>query len=114
MKRIASLFTLLFALAFISANAQADTHDFFKGKSVRVVVGTSVGGGNDDWARFIAPYLGKHIPGNPTVVVQNMPGAGTVIAANHLFNIAKPDGLTLGLVNPGIYTDQLLVLLCYK
>ncbi len=62
----------------------------------------------DDWARFIALYLGKHIPGTPTVVVQNMPGAGTIIAANHVYNIAKPDGLTLGLVNPAIYIDQLL------
>ena len=62
----------------------------------------------DDWARFIALYLGKHIAGSPTVVVQNMPGAGTIIAANHVYNIAKPDGLTLGLVNPAVYIDQLL------
>jgi tripartite-type tricarboxylate transporter receptor subunit TctC len=102
------LFASLVALAWLSTKAHANSHDFFKGKSVRILVGTSVGGANDDWARFIALYLGKHIPGNPTIVVQNMPGAGTVIAANHIFNIAKPDGLTLGLVNPGIYIDQLL------
>jgi tripartite-type tricarboxylate transporter receptor subunit TctC len=106
-----SLFTgvgLLVNLALLSNVCAATPEEFFKGKSVRLIVGTSVGGANDDWARFIAQYLGKHIPGNPAVVVQNMPGAGTVIAANHIFNIAKPDGLTLGLVNPGIYTDQLL------
>lgn len=108
MKRMTSLLSFLFAVTFFSASAHATTHDFFKGKSVRVVVGTSAGGANDDWARFIALYLGKHIPGNPTIVVQNMPGAGTMIAANHIYNIAKPDGLTLGLVNPGIYIDQLL------
>ena len=81
---------------------------FFKGKTIRLVVGTSTGGAQDEWARFIAPHLGRNIPGSPDVVVQNMPGAGTVIAANHIYNIAKPDGLTLGLVNPAIYVDQLL------
>jgi len=108
MKKIAWLFSLLLALAFLPTSAQANSHDFFKGKAVRIVVGNSVGGGMDDWARFIALFLGKHIPGSPTVVVQNMPGGGTIIAANHVYNIAKPDGLTLGLVNPGIYIDQLL------
>ena len=62
----------------------------------------------DDWGRFVAPHLSKHIPGNPDIVVQNMPGAGTVIAANHVYSVAKPDGLTLGLVNPAIYIDQLI------
>lgn len=108
MKGILWLFSLIFALAYLSTNAHATTHDFFKGKSVGVVVGNSVGGAQDDWARFIALYLGKHIPGNPTIVVQNMAGAGTIIAANHIYNIAKPDGLTLGLINPAIYMDQLL------
>jgi tripartite-type tricarboxylate transporter receptor subunit TctC len=72
------------------------------------VVGTSAGGAQDEWARFLAPHLGRNIPGGPDVVVQNMPGAGTVIAANYIYNIAKPDGLTLGLVNPAIYIDQLI------
>jgi tripartite-type tricarboxylate transporter receptor subunit TctC len=83
-------------------------NDFFKGKTVRLLVGTSTGGAIDDWGRFVAQHLGRNIPGNPDIVVQNMPGAGTVIAANHIYNIAKPDGLTLGVVNPGIYMDQLL------
>jgi len=108
MNKLVSLVVCLIAFAPRSGYTQAPAVEFFKGKSIRLIVGTSVGGANDDWARFIAPHLGKHIPGNPAVVVQNMPGAGTVIAANHVFNIAKPDGLTLGLVNPGIYTDQLL------
>ena len=56
----------------------------------------------DDWGRFVAQYLGKNIPGNPDVVVQNMSGAGTSIVANYIYNIAKPDGLSLGVVNPGI------------
>ena len=108
MKKIARRFFPVVALALVCADAHADSHDFFKGKSVRIIVGNSVGGAMDDWARFIALYFGKHIPGNPTVVVQNMPGAGTIIAANYVYNIAKPDGLTLGLVNPGVYIDQLL------
>ena len=62
----------------------------------------------DDWGRFVALYLGKHIPGNPDIVVQNMPGAGAIIAANHIYNVAKPDGLTIGVVNPANYIDQLL------
>lgn len=98
----------LLGLAHVSSIAQATSHDFFKGKTVRLVVGTSAGGAQDEWARFIAPHLGRIIPGSPEIVVQNMPGAGTIIAANYIYNIAKPDGLTIGLVNPAIYIDQLL------
>ena len=100
---------LFFALGVVlfSGVAYADSHEFFKGKTVRLVVGTSAGGAQDEWARFLAPHLGRNIPGGPDIVVQNMPGAGTVIAANYIYNIAKPDGLTIGLVNPAIYIDQL-------
>jgi tripartite-type tricarboxylate transporter receptor subunit TctC len=62
----------------------------------------------DDWARFVAQHLGKNIPGSPGIVVQNMPGAGGITAANYIFNIAKPDGLSLGVVNPALYNDQLI------
>ncbi len=109
MKR--SIFCLsffLFGFALLSGTAQATSHEFFKGKTIRLVIGTSVGGAMDDWGRFIAPHLSRNIPGSPDIVAQNMAGAGTVIAANHIYNVAKPDGLTLGLVNPGIYIDQLL------
>jgi tripartite-type tricarboxylate transporter receptor subunit TctC len=98
----------LFGFAILVSIAHATSHEFFKGKTVRLVVGTSAGGAQDECARFIAPHLGRNIPGSPDIVVQNMPGAGAVIAANHVYNIAKPDGLTLGLVNPAIYVDQLL------
>ena len=108
MKTFLILVSILHVLALPTVNVRADSHDFYRGKSVRIIVGNSVGGAMDDWARFIALYLGKHIPGTPTIVVQNMPGAGTIIAANHVYNIAKPDGLTLGLVNPAVYIDQLL------
>ena len=108
MKRIISSAFFLFEIVLLAGIAQATSHDFFKGKAVRLVVGTSAGGAQDEWARFIAPHLSRNIPGSPDIVVQNMPGAGTVIAANYIYNIAKPDGLTLGLVNPAIYIDQLL------
>lgn len=108
MKKVFSRVSFLFGFAVLFSVAHAAAPEFFKGKTIRLVVGNSVGGAQDDWARFVAQYLGKHIPGNPDIVVQNMPGAGTVIAANHIYNIAKPDGLTLGLINPAIYIDQLL------
>ena len=107
-KSIFGLFFSLFGFALLSGIAHGTSHEFFKGKSVRLLVGTSAGGAMDDWGRFVALYLGRHIPGGPDIVVQNMPGAGTVIAANYIYNIAKPDGLTLGVVNPSIYIDQLL------
>jgi tripartite-type tricarboxylate transporter receptor subunit TctC len=99
---------VVFSLAHVSSIAQASMEEFFKGKTVRLIVGTSAGGAQDEWARFIAPHLGRNVRGSPEIVVQNMPGAGTVIAANYIYNIAKPDGLTIGLVNPAIYIDQLL------
>jgi tripartite-type tricarboxylate transporter receptor subunit TctC len=108
MKRIILSAFLLSGFAHLSSLAHADSHDFFKGKTVRLVVGTSAGGAQDEWARFLAPHLSRNIPGSPDIVVQNMPGAGTVIAANHMYNLAKPDGLTIGLVNPAIYIDQLI------
>jgi tripartite-type tricarboxylate transporter receptor subunit TctC len=108
MRKIVSCGIFLLGLALLSSVTHAASDDFFKAKAIRLLVGTSAGGAMDDWGRFIAQHLGKHIPGNPDIVVQNMPGAGTVIAANYVYNIAKPDGLTLGVVNPSIYIDQLL------
>jgi tripartite-type tricarboxylate transporter receptor subunit TctC len=82
--------------------------NFFEGKSIRVIRGGQAGDLYDLWTRHIATYFGKYIPGNPNITVQNMPGAGSVIAANYVYNVAKPDGLTLGSLNPGIYMDQLI------
>ena len=100
-------FVLIALFVALSLPAHAQT-PFFQGKSVRVIRGGQPGDLYDLWTRHIATYLGKHIPGNPSVMVQNMPGAGSVIAANHIYNFAKPDGLTLGSINPGIYMDQLI------
>ena len=103
MRRI--LFSFLLALAF-GSNIDAQT-PFYEGKTVRILVGFSPGGAYDVWARLMAQYWSKYIPGNPTFVVQNMTGGGSMIAANHVYNVAKPDGLTLGFVTPGIYIEQL-------
>ena len=108
MKKVFSPVYFLLWFALLSSVAHAAAPEFFKGKTIRLVVGNSVGGAQDDWGRFVAQYLGKHIPGNPDIVVQNMPGAGGIIAANHVYNVAKPDGLTVGMVNPANYIDQLL------
>jgi len=99
---------LLFLLNFFSATTlHAQQEPYYKGKTIRIVVGLSAGGFYDLWPRLVVKYLGKYIPGNPTFVVQNMPGAGSIIAANYVYNVAKPDGLTLGAPHAGIYSAQL-------
>ena len=72
---------------------------FFDGQTIRLLVGFSAGGGYDTYGRAIARHIGKHIPGNPDIIVENMTGAGSLVAANHLYNQAEPDGLTVGLWN---------------
>jgi tripartite-type tricarboxylate transporter receptor subunit TctC len=68
---------------------------FYEGKTIRIIVGFSAGGGFDSYSRLIARHLGRHIPGDPAVVVENMPGAASLVSANHVYKVAKPDGLTI-------------------
>jgi tripartite-type tricarboxylate transporter receptor subunit TctC len=82
--------------------------DFYKGKTVEVIVGSSVGGGYDIYGRLVARHLGKHIPGNPTVVAKNMEGAGGLRLANWLYNVAPKDGTVLGTYGRGIPFDPIL------
>ena len=79
----------------------------FEGKTVIIVVGFKTGGGYDRTARILARHLPKHLPGKPNVIVQNMPGANSITAANHVYNVAKPDGLTLGTFNRNLVLAQL-------
>jgi tripartite-type tricarboxylate transporter receptor subunit TctC len=103
MKKI--FFGFFFLLAWNSIlHAQTP---FYQGKTITLVTGTTAGSQYDAHARLIAQHWGKHIPGNPDVIVQNMPGAGSLIAANHLYNVAKPDGLTITSIIPAIYFNQL-------
>lgn len=96
---------LLLILRPVGLEAQSE---FFKGKIIKVVVGTSAGSVSDLNARVIASYLAKQIPGKPEVIVQNMPGGGSMTAANYVYSVAKPDGLTLGAVQSASYFSQLL------
>ena len=80
---------------------------FYQGKTVTVVAAASAGSLYDLYARLVAQFIGKHIPGNPNFIVQNMPGAGSIIGANYIYNVAKPDGLTIGAVQPSIYFNQI-------
>jgi tripartite-type tricarboxylate transporter receptor subunit TctC len=104
MKRI--FFVLALVLAF-AANTLAQA-PFYQDKTLRFVAGYGPGSVDDAWTRLIAQYLGKYIPGNPNIIVQNMPGAGAMIAANYVYKVAKPDGLTLGGIRSGLYFDQLV------
>jgi tripartite-type tricarboxylate transporter receptor subunit TctC len=92
-----------------AAAAQEDkaVADFYRGKSVRIVVGFSAGGGYDAYSRVIGRHLHKHIPGNPTVIVDNMTGAGSIIAANHIYNAAPKDGTVIGNISGQIILEQL-------
>src|SRR4051812_18963483 len=94
------------AAALAAVPLMAGAQDF-AGKTVTIVVGYKAGGGYDATARLLARYLPKHIPGKPTVIVQNMPGANSIIAANHMYNVAKPDGLTIGTFNRNLPIAQL-------
>ncbi len=81
---------------------------FYQGKTIRIVTGYPAGDVNDLWPRLIAQHMGKYIPGNPNFIVQNMPGASSMIAANYVYSVAKPDGMTLGWIAPTLYFDQLV------
>jgi tripartite-type tricarboxylate transporter receptor subunit TctC len=96
------------AIALIAALAAAPAFaQYYAGKTVTIVVGYKTGGGYDATARLLARHLPKHIPGKPTVIVQNMPGANSIIAANHAYNVAKPDGLTIATFNRNLPIAQL-------
>jgi tripartite-type tricarboxylate transporter receptor subunit TctC len=104
----AAVGTALIAGAAQTARA-ADPADFYKGKNVTFIIGGSgLSGGYDTYSRLIAAHIGAHLPGNPTVVPQNMPGAGGIRAANYLYAVAPKDGLSLGMIDQAIYLNQIL------
>lgn len=95
---------LLFLFMSGAARAQAP---YYQGKTINLIVGSGTGTAYDIYARLQANYIGKYIPGNPNVVVQNMPAAGGIVAANYVYGVAKPDGLTLASINPAHYFNQI-------
>jgi tripartite-type tricarboxylate transporter receptor subunit TctC len=106
MKRIFA--SLLLTGAIASPALAAAPADFYKGKTLFVIIGYSPGGGYDLYARLLAQHLGRHIPGNPTVIPQNMPGAGSLKAANYIFSVAPKDGLTIGTFARAMGNAQLI------
>ena len=96
----------LTVLTFVIRNVAAD--EFYKGKTVRFIVGYAPGGGYDTYTRAVARHISRHIPGNPATVVENMDGAGSLLAANYMFNKVNADGLTVGNFNSGMVTQQAL------
>ena len=97
----------LFFAAFAIGAAQAQ-EPFYKGKTVELIIGYPPGGSNDVYARLLSTHLGKHIPGNPTVVARNMPGAGSFLAGNHMASVAAKDGTSIAICAPTIALDEKL------
>jgi tripartite-type tricarboxylate transporter receptor subunit TctC len=96
------------ALALPSVSQAESVADFYKGKTVELLIGYSGGGGYDVYARLLARHMGKHIPGNPTIVPRNMPGAGSLVLANWLYNVAPKDGTAFGIIGRGTPFDPML------
>lgn len=90
------VFLTVLVLLLSGARTLFPQEPFYKGKTLTFIVGATPGGGFDSYTRIIARYMSKYIPGNPNIIVQNMPGAGTLITANHIYSRVKPDGLTIG------------------
>lgn len=100
--------SVILAVAAYANFACAETHDFYKGKTIKIVVGFTAGGAFDVYSRTIARYMGQHLPGNPTIIVENMAGAGSLVAANHIYKAANPDGLSIGNFIGGLFVGQVL------
>jgi len=108
MRRTATLALLALLILPQAASAQSTVADFYRGRTVTLIVGYSAGGGYDTYSRILARHLGKHIPGNPTIVVQNMPGAGSLKMTNYLYNVAPKDGSTIGIFSRGMAMEPLI------
>jgi tripartite-type tricarboxylate transporter receptor subunit TctC len=105
------LSAIVAALAAVStspAQSQDAVEQFFRGKTINIYVGSSAGGGYDTYARLLARHFGKRIPGQPTIVVQNMPGAGSNKAASYIYSVAPKDGTAIGAIFPGAVLQTLL------
>jgi tripartite-type tricarboxylate transporter receptor subunit TctC len=106
-QRLSSLICTMLVLVLWSSAGMAQT-PYYAGKTITLVAGTKAGDVYDLYARHFAQYMPKYIPGNPNIIVQNMAGASSMIAANFVYNVAKPDGLTIGAIFPALYFDQVV------
>lgn len=105
----AAVLSLLAATAGAPASGRAQSvESFYRGKTITIIIGYATGGAPDVFARLVARHIGNYVPGNPSVIARNMPGAGSILAANYIFNIAPKDGTILGLVAPTIPLEETL------
>src|SRR5215469_4879044 len=95
-------------LAVLPLDPVADAAEFYKDRTITFIIGSAPGGGYDTYSRLIASHLGRHIGGQPTIIPQNVPGAGSIRAANYLYNVALKDGTTIGMVDEAIFLNQIL------
>ena len=95
-------------LAVLALGSAADAADFYKDRTITFIIGSAPGGGYDTYSRLVASHLGRHLGGQPTIVPQNVPGAGSIRAANYLYNVAPKDGTTIGMVDEAIFLNQIL------
>lgn len=108
-RMISCILMVMLGFMFLVDSSYATQYEtYFKGKTIRIVVGAAPGGGLDAYSRLFARHMTKYIPGKPTIIVQNMPGAGGLVAANHVYSVAKPDGLTFGNWQGGNILGQVL------
>jgi tripartite-type tricarboxylate transporter receptor subunit TctC len=109
MKKITiSVMVMILGAAVFESDRSWAQSNFYEGKTIRMIVGFTAGGGYDAYTRAIGRHMGKHIPGNPVIIVENMPGAGSMISANYAYKAARPDGLTIGHFIGGLFLQQLL------
>ena len=108
MKRFALLLSVGIIGLMLASGVAFAAAPVFEGKTIRIIVGYSAGGGYDLYARVLSRHMGRHLPGNPSIIVENMAGAGSLISANTLYKVAKPDGLTIGHFNGGLFFNQVL------
>ncbi len=105
--RAAALWAAAFCLLAVTARAEP-VEEFFAGRQIKFVLGTAGGGGYESYSRLLAPYLSRHLPGHPLFIMQEMPGAAGMVAANYLYNIARHDGSEIGMVGRGVGIEPLL------
>ncbi|HEX2227300.1 MAG TPA: tripartite tricarboxylate transporter substrate-binding protein [Candidatus Binatia bacterium] len=105
---LTGIFSLSILLFGSTCEVTAQGEPFYKGKTIRIMIGSTAGGFYDRWGRLFARHMGKYIPGQPEIIAQNMPGAGSVIVTNHVYSVAKPDGLTIAMPLNSVYVDQLV------
>ena len=100
-------FALLSVLWLLSLGETQAQSPYYQGKTINFIVGSGASTAYDMYARLLGNYIGKYLPGNPNVIMQNMPAAGGIVAANYVYGVAKADGLTLASINPAHYFNQI-------